>query len=156
MQSFPPTIILRHRRENLRKCSLKGLENRADLRFFSYPKDTLPGLDSYLLLTVDAPYLSAEDANWGLLLLDGTWRYAASMEKNALAHFTGPKRSIPPFFQTAYPRRQTDCQDPKRGLASVEALYLSYRLLGRSTHGLLDEYHWKNDFYHLNQLTENS
>jgi pre-rRNA-processing protein TSR3 len=44
------TIILRHARENLKKCSLKGLEKRSDFRFFTYPKDLLPEMPDYILL----------------------------------------------------------------------------------------------------------
>ena len=156
MQSFPPTLILRHRRENLKKCSLRGLENRSDLLFFSYPQERLPPLEGYILLTVDAPPLSIDDAKYGSLLLDGTSRYAETMKRNALSHFTGLKRSIPPLFQTAYPRRQLDCSDPTRGLASVEALYLSYHLLGRPTQGLLDSYYWKEIFYQRNHFSKSS
>jgi pre-rRNA-processing protein TSR3 len=55
-------------------------------------------------------------------------------------------RSLPSHYKTAYPRRQLDCPDPERGLASIEALYAAYSILGRSTDGLLDRYHWKEEF----------
>ena len=137
------TIILRHRRENLRKCSLTGLENRPELLFLTYPVDPLPDLTGYLLLKVGAPPLSIEDANRGLFLIDGTWRLALQMEKQS------PKleaRSLPPGIRTAYPRKQTHCPDPEAGLSSVEALYLAHLILGRPTEGLLDHYHWKEQF----------
>jgi pre-rRNA-processing protein TSR3 len=59
-------------------------------------------------------------------------------------------RSLPPGFQTAYPRRQTECPDPMTGLASVEALYLAYWALGEDPDGLLDFYHWKEKFLEIN------
>lgn len=139
MYDFPPTIIWRHRKENLKKCSLRGLEKRADLRFYKYPTQELPPLEGYLLLAVDAPVLTREDAESGLVLLDGTWRY---VEKMAGQLPPMKKRSLPPV-PTAYPRRQ----DEERGLASVEALFLAHHILGRPTEGLLDHYLWKDKFY---------
>ncbi len=145
MPEFPPTLILRHRKENLKKCSLRGLEERSDMQFYSYPLiKPLPALNQYFVLTLEAPFLSEEEASLGLLLIDGTWRYAEKMIK--ILPDSLLKRSLRPSVQTAYPRRQEDCIDPSRGLASVEALYLAYRTLGRDTTGLLDSYYWKESF----------
>jgi pre-rRNA-processing protein TSR3 len=147
---FSTTIILRHRRENLKKCSLRGLEPRPDFRFFTYPTDELPDLSQYFLLTLDAPPLSQADRALGVFLIDGTWRYAQQMQKQLREPHLFQKRSLPAGFQTAYPRRQADCPEPARGLASIEALYVSFLILGRSTEGLLDNYHWREDFLKLN------
>ena len=160
MSLFPPTLILRHRKENLKKCTLHGLENRADFRFYTYPIAELPDLTQYLVLTMDGPPLQREDAQHGLFLLDGTWRYASKMMSVHFAEKTVHTRSIPLGFQTAYPRVQNDCSDPLRGLASIEALYIAYFILGRNTDGLLDRYHWKEPFlkkntYHLSKITSN-
>ncbi len=138
-----PTIIWRHRRENLKKCSLKGLEGRGDLVFLTYPIDPLPDLSNYLLLKVGAPPLSIDDAHRGLFIIDGTWKLAAVMERGCPPMET---RSLPGNFRTAYPRRQTECLDPEKGLASVEALYLAHLILQRSVEGLLDRYYWKDQF----------
>jgi len=146
MQHFPPTIILRHNRENLKKCSLRGLEQRKDMVFLTYPTSTLPDLTEYCVLALDAPLLSLEDAHLGLFLIDGTWRYAEKMAKSLPPQGPFVYRSLPTHFRTAYPRRQLDCPDPERGLASVEALYLAYSILGRNTEGILDHYHWKEKF----------
>lgn len=148
MNAFPPTLILRHRKENLKKCSLKGLEGRSDLRFFTYPwQEPKPSLEGYVVLALDAPLLTKEDRDKGIFLIDGTWRYAKKMFESLEAPFE--TRSLPPL-KTAYPRRQEDCVDPSRGLASVEALFLAYHILGRETSSLLDHYHWKDSF--LSQL----
>jgi len=149
---FPPTIILRHRRENLKKCSLQPLRKRLDCQFFTYPKDPLPDLSCHFLLTLDAPVLSHADAHLGVFLIDGTWRYAESMQRQLPAPHLLQKRSLPPHFSTAYPRKQEDCPEPSRGLASVEALFLAYHLLGRSTEGLLEHFHWKEEFLRKNAL----
>lgn len=150
MQLYPPTVIWRHRRENLRKCSLRGLEGREDICFYTYPKERLPDLSGYILLAIDAPPLTEEDSGRGLFLLDATWRYAETMMKQVDSASLMEKRSIPSHFRTAYPRRQEDCFDPERGLASVEALYIAYYLMGRDAAGLLEHYHWKERFLEMN------
>ncbi len=143
---FPTTYILRHRRENLKKCSLRGLEQRTDIKFFTYPEAQLPDLSGYVLLALDAPPLTNADAGRGLFLLDATWRHAAKMLQFVEREVVIEKRSIPQGFHTAYPRRQDDCPNPEQGLASVEALYIAYMILGRDTTGLLDFYHWREQF----------
>lgn len=152
MQSFPPTYVLRHRRENLNKCSLRGLERRDDFKFFVYPTAVLPDISFHVLLALDGEPLTKEDGDKGLFLLDATWRYAAKMR--LFVERQGPviTRSIPAGCRTAYPRRQDDCDDPEAGLASVEALYIAYRILGRDTAGLLDNYHWKDQFLEKNRF----
>jgi pre-rRNA-processing protein TSR3 len=144
------TVILRHRRENLKKCSLRGLEGRSGLLFFTYPVDQLPDFSHFLLLKVGAPLLTLADSDRGLFLIDGTWRLAQVMEKQLPWKLEA--RSLPGSYKTAYPRRQTDCPDPASGLSSREALYLANLLLGRSTDHLLDGYHWKDHFLKLNNL----
>lgn len=120
------------------------------MAFYTYPVALWPDLTDCLVLKVGAPPLSSQDVGKTLLLLDGTWKLAAAMEKQ-LPHAL-EARSLPPGFRTAYPRRQTECPDPTSGLASVEALYLAYLALGKDPSGLLDHYHWKNEFLSLNQL----
>ena len=142
LSSFPPTIILRHRKENLKKCSLRGLETREDLLFFTYPKDSLPDLSGYLLLTLDAPMLTEADRDKGLFLIDGTWKYTQVMQRQLVRPYRFAMRSLPPSCVTAYPRHQ---EDP-RGLASVEALYAAYCITQKDPAGLLDHYHWREEF----------
>lgn len=153
MQTFPPTVVLRHRKENLKKCSLRGLEGREDFLFYTYPKHALPDLSGYLILSLDAPPLTSKDADRGLFVLDGTWRYSERMFENTQGLDKLEKRSLPGIFKTAYPRAQEDCPDPRRGLASIEAIFIAYLILGRDTTGLLDNYYWKDDFLRYNQLS---
>jgi pre-rRNA-processing protein TSR3 len=150
MIAFLPTIILRHRRENLKKCSLRGLENRKDCIFLTYPHATLPDLSNYLLLSFDGPLLSIKDRKKGLFLLDGTWRYAEKMLHNCGLPPHMERRSLPSEVVTAYPRKQDDCISPSRGLASVEALYVAHKMMGKDTSGLLDTYFWKDLFLQKN------
>lgn len=147
MPNFLPSVILRHRRENLKKCSLRGLETHPALRFYTYPLDPLPALPGYVVLQVGAPPLTAQDRGRGLLLIDGTWRLAAVMTQQLPPI---EARSLPPGLKTAYPRRQTECPDPEAGLSSIEALYVAHLILGLPTEHLLDFYYWKEQF-----LTEN-
>ena len=147
-----PTIIWRHKKENLKKCSLKNLESRKDLLFFTYPKKIEYDLSNFVLLTIDAPSLSIEDKAKGLLFIDGTWRYAKIMENTLLKSIKIEKRSIPNGFKTAYPRKQTECLDPKKGLATLEAIYISYFLTKKDPEGLLDHYYFKNTFLEKNPI----
>ncbi len=153
MQMFPPTIVWRHRKENLKKCSLRGLECRQDFRFFSYPNEILPDLSNYILLTIDAPPLEREDAERGLVVIDATWRYAQKMLQHMDLMSNLGRRSIPPHYRTAYPRRQSDCPDPERGLASLEAIFVAYHIMGRDSSTLLNDYHWRDLFYKVNDFT---
>lgn len=147
---YPSTVVIRHRLENLKKCSLRGLEGRPDFLFLTYPYTSLPKVDNYIILSIDAPPLSKEDEGRGLLILDATWRYAAKMYRPLQDQPQFLYRSLPSHFRTAYPRRQEDCPDPERGLASIEAIYLSYFILGRELKGLLDHYYWKDKFLMCN------
>jgi pre-rRNA-processing protein TSR3 len=152
MQSFPPTVVWRHRKENLQKCSLRGLESRPDFEFYTYPTSMIPDLSNYIVLAIDAPPLSQNDADRGLFILDATWRYAEKMSQSVKTFGSVVYRSIPSHYRTSYPRRQTDCFDPERGLASIEAIYIAYHILGRDTSELLDNYHWKEAFLLKNSL----
>lgn len=150
MQSFPPTYVLRHRRENLKKCSLRGLESRSDFRFYTYPSAVLPDLSNFVMLALDGPPLSPADSDKGLFILDATWRYAEKMMRFVDPQAVMERRSIPRNFKTAYPRRQDDCPFPEYGLASIEAIYIAYLQMGRDATGLLDNYYWKNEFLRIN------
>lgn len=145
---FLPTIIWRHKKENLKKCSLSGLESRPDLLFFRYPDPVAMPLDNYLLLSTEGKILGEEDRTKGLFLIDGTWRFASLMEKQLPADM--PRRSLPFDFTTAYPRRQTACRSPERGLASIEALFIAHFMLNRKTEGLLNNYCCKELFLQKN------
>lgn len=147
MQSYLPTAVIRHKRENLKKCSLRGLENRDDFRFYPYPLVSDLHLDNYVYLCVDGEPLSEKDAQKGLLIIDATWRLAYKMEKGLQDSLKNvERRSIPQEIITAYPRRQDDCKEPGKGLASIEAIYVAYEILGRPLEGLLDGYYWKDQF----------
>lgn len=153
MSSFLPTIILRHRKENLKKCSLRGLETEKDLLFYTYPSNMPPSLDGYVTLYLNdapTPVLSKKDAHYGLFFLDSTWNYETSMHKQTKQRYPLIYRSLPSNFVTAYPRKQTDCPDPEKGLATVEALYIAYKILGRDASHLLSHYYWKDEFLKRN------
>ncbi|MBS4168796.1 DTW domain-containing protein [Parachlamydia sp. AcF125] len=151
MQFFPPTLVIRHRKENLLKCSLRGLENRPDFSFLTYPTEELPSVEQYVLLAIDAPPLDSSDSQQGLLILDGTWRYAEKMLEWVQQKSLIKRRSIPAQCRTAYPRCQTACPFPEQGLASIEAIYIAYIILKRDPSHLLDHYYWKEEFLRKNK-----
>jgi pre-rRNA-processing protein TSR3 len=141
-------VIVRHPKENPRKCSVMPLRGRDDLIFLTYPVAHPPNLEGYVRLAAEGPPLSSADPAAGLLLLDGSWNWAGKMTR---AFEQVPPRSLH-GYQTAYPRVSKRGTDPGNGLATVEALYLAYHLLGRPTQGLLDHYHWAEEFLRLNDL----
>ncbi|NDV62023.1 hypothetical protein G0Q06_06155 [Puniceicoccales bacterium CK1056] len=142
--AYQQDIVIRHPRERKSKCSLQPLVGRPDLRFETARPGFLFDATGYVQLHLDAPVLSSADAGLPLLLLDSTWRLLPRLE----ACVTGSPvlRSLPDSLVTAYPRVSKTSDDPARGLASVEALYVARRLQGRTTSGLLDQYYWKDDF----------
>lgn len=143
--THPPTIIVVHPRERRAKCTVRPLRPRADFRFCNYPR--IPAIPpGYVRLGLEGPVPSAADAEAGLLFLDGTWRWAARME-GLVADV--PVRTLPPLV-TAYPRTSKVSEDPAAGLATIEAVYAAFRMLGRSTDGLLDHYHWAEEFVKKN------
>ncbi len=149
MSQCLPTIIVTHPKERRKKCSVEPLRNRAGFLFWKYPKFGPESLENYVQLGFGAPQLSPADADRGLLVLDGTWRYAATMQ----ASFVDvPVRSLP-TCQTAYPRVSKLFDEPSGGLASIEAIYVAYKLIGRDTDGLLSDYNWADEFLRINGLS---
>lgn len=143
------TWIVVHPRENRRKCSVEPLRGRSDLHFanFRTQRPPFPEGEPYVRLGIGGPLLSAEDADKGLLILDGTWRLAEKMEP---AYSQLPIRSLGPW-QTAYPRISKVFDDPQCGLATVEALFAAYVSLEYDPSGLLDHYYWRQQFLELNR-----
>jgi pre-rRNA-processing protein TSR3 len=146
---FPPTVIIRHTHENPRKCSVLPLRGRPDVVFRTYPVKERPSLEGYVRLAAEGPPLSSADRDKGILLLDGSWRWATAMTRDFQ---DVPARSLC-GWKTAYPRASKRGTDPDNGLASIEALFVAYSLLGRPTQGLLDHYHWAEAFLQANNLT---
>ena len=146
-RDYPPTIIVVHSRENRQKCSVEPLRSNPDFVFWTFPQQGVEPLEGYVRLGIGGPLLSSDDASRGLLVLDGTWRLAQRMEA-AYAHL--PVRSLP-VWETAYPRVSKIFNDPTSGLATIEAIYAAFVMQGRNTAGLLDRYHWADQFLQKNQ-----
>ena len=142
----PPTVIIVHPKERRSKCSVEPLRGRDDFEFVSFPKQTDRDLAGYVRLGIGGPVLSKDDADSGLLVLDGTWKLAAKMEP---FYKDLPVRTLPPL-RTAYPRTSKLYQDPDAGLATVEAVYAALRIMKRPVDGILDQYHWRQEFLDLN------
>jgi len=141
----PPTIIIVHPKERRSKCTVEGLRGDPRLVFHRFPSRP-ENLGGYVRLGLGGPELSAADADRGLLILDGTWRWAAQMES---AFADVPVRTLPPLT-TAYPRTSKLFADPARGLATIEALFSALTILGRDTSRLLDGYAWAAAFLATN------
>ena len=142
------TVVIRHPRELLSKCSLTPVEGRADtvawLRFLKAHQELHFEAEGYTELAVDAPPLSVSDRHRPLLLLDSTWRLLPKVRSKVFG--TTVRRSIPDRWLTAYPIVSKDGSDPTGGLASIEALFVAQALLGNVMPSLLDGYYWKERF----------
>lgn len=136
--------VIRHPRERISKCSLRFLHDRENFTFHKATQGFRFDASGFLLLSVDAPPLSPSDHGTPLLLLDSTWRWLPQLE--GCVDGDPIRRSIPGDVRTAYPRVSRVFDDPERGLASIEALYVALRLLGEDDPSLLDGYHWKDQF----------
>ena len=148
ISSPPPTVIVVHPRENRKKCSVEPLRGRPGFEFSTY-KANSPAIlpeGQYVRLGIGGPLLGPADSHLGLLVLDGTWRWAEAMEAQ---YQQVPVRSLPPW-RTAYPRVSKVFGDPATGLATIEAIWLACWCLGRDTSGLLDQYRWGEQFLNLN------
>lgn len=143
-----PTIIVVHPKERRSKCTVEPLRARPDFIFWKWPRRGPQSLDNYVRLGLGGPELSPADADRGLLLLDGTWKFAAKMEPD-FADL--PLRGLPPCWKTAYPRVSKLTEDPDAGLATIEALHAAYIALGWDPAGLLDNYHWRDEFLRINK-----
>lgn len=144
---FPPTIIVVHPKERRSKCSVQPLRGRHGFVFWKYPKRGTEPLEGYVRLGLGGPQLTPADAARGLLILDGTWRYAAAMERD---YAELPVRSLG-AWETAYPRTSKLFEDPSAGLATIEALVAAYVQMGRPIEGLLDSYQWQEEFLEKNR-----
>ena len=146
---MPPSILIIVRRgEDPAKCTVRPLRGTPGLDFLPYPLKHKPELARHLLLAPDAPPLTAVDAGRPLLLLDASWRHAGRMRK---AIEPVEARSIPPGWQTTYPRRSKIHEDPDTGLATVEALFAALCVLGVRDDSLLRFYPWRDAFLDLNR-----
>lgn len=143
-----PVLILVRRGEDPAKCTVRPLRGTPGLEFLSYPLRQKPDLSRHLLLAPDAPPLTPADADRPLLLLDASWRHAGKMRK---AVEPVEARSIPPGWQTAYPRRSKIHADPDAGLATAEALFAALCVLGFRDDSLLRFYPWRDAFLDLNR-----
>jgi pre-rRNA-processing protein TSR3 len=143
-------VIIRHPKEKKKKCTIVPLKGRPDFLIIHHPVRYLPPLDNYVRLCAEGPPLTVADQACGLLLLDSSWRRVGNMLDGIEAL---PTRSLS-GYHTAFPRESKLGSDPDNGLASIEAIYLAYHVLGRSTEGLLDHYHWAEEFLHKNGLAK--
>ncbi|MDP0498226.1 MAG: hypothetical protein Q7Q73_18690 [Verrucomicrobiota bacterium JB024] len=170
-----PTVVIRHPKERLSKCSLEPLRGRPDVVFFKATPTLRFDATGFILLHTEGDLLSPADA----VLSDDEKKQAAARAATACSQGPLPgcfaeagsrpfllldstwrllpqleaclsgaplRRRLPDGVRTAYPRVSKLSEDPSGGLASVEALYLARRLMGDDDPTLLDAYYWKDAF----------
>jgi len=144
-------LIIRLRKESLRKCSLAPLLKRRPERWKWFHCDLGDPVEvgEAILLHPDGEPLSPADAEHPLLLVDSSWRDLPRMLRSVSGSFH--RRSLPKGLRTAYPRKSNWFPDPETGLASVEALHAALALLGRRDDSLLDGYHFAERYLEINR-----
>ena len=139
--------VIRHPRENLKKCSLRHLHGRADFEFFKATENFLFDAGGFILLEIGAPPITPADGGKPILLLDSTWFLLPRIRAKIFGDFIS--RSLPPTVKTAYPRVSKMHSDPD-GLATVEALYAALKAIGDPDRSILDGYHFAEKFLEIN------
>src|SRR5262249_35108717 len=97
---YPPTVLLRPAHQHPRNCSGRPRRGRPVSLPPPPPGPGARAWEGSARPPAGGPPLSVEDAGAGLLLLDGSWRWAAAMTRDFL---DVPPRSLL-GYQTAYPR----------------------------------------------------
>lgn len=146
---MPQIVVIRHPRENLKKCSLRGLESRENFAFFKAKDGFLFDATGYILLQNNAPEISEKDKGLPILLLDSTWALLPKVRNKI--HGKPILRGLPSSIKTAYPRVSKSGNDPQNGLATVEALFAALSLSGRRDESVLQNYIFKDTFLQLNK-----
>lgn len=139
--------VIRHPRENLKKCSLRHLHGRADFEFFKATENFLFDATGFILLEIGAPPIMPSDGGKPILLLDSTWRLLPSIRAKVRGDFV--PRSIPQSVRTAYPRVSKVFSDPD-GLATIEALYAALKFSGSPDPTVLKGYPFAKKFIEIN------
>jgi len=155
IQNFPPQMeskvtVIRHPRENLKKCSLRHLHTHPNFEFFTAVDGFSFDATGYTVLEIDAPGMSPEDIGRPLLLLDSTWHLLPKIRAKIYGNFVS--RSLPASIISAYPRISKMHSDPS-GLATVEALYAALRAMGDIDCQIIKDYPFALSFLKLNSWT---
>lgn len=139
--------VIRHPRENLKKCSLRHLHAHPNFEFLKASDGFRFDATGFTVLEMNAPAISMEDFGRPLLLLDSTWFLLPRIRAKIFGDFIS--RSLPPTVKTAYPRISKMHSDPD-GLATVEALYAALKAIGDPDRSILDGYHFAEKFLEIN------
>ena len=141
------TVVIRHPKENKKKCSLRHLCDNPNFVFFNATENFSFDATGYTLLEIDAPPISEEDADRPILLLDSTWFLLPKIRTKVYGKFV--PRSLPASIKTAYPRVSKMHNDPS-GLATVEALYAAMRFIGKVDPSVIRQYSFAKKFLEIN------
>ena len=152
MPNFPPTLFVVHPKERRKKCTVEPLRGREGFSFHKFSDGRVDLLAGYVRIGFGGLLLSSADVASGLLFLEGTWRWSEQMGSDS---GDLPVRSLPDWT-TAYPRVSKTFENPHAGLATIEAVYVAYSILGRDTAGLLDHYHWAEEFLTINRAANSA
>ena len=160
-------FIVRDHKENKRKCTLSPLLDEEGFEFVDLrhpdrgprrvevPGGIVLAADAPPLEPTDRSVLQNGDASARIILIDATWaRVCKVLDRiSVMPGQSWLRRSIPTDVVTAYPRISKLYDDPKVGLASIEAIFAASVVLGAPRLDLLPHYRWAAEFVRLNHLT---
>ena len=68
-------IIVVHPREKKRKCTVRHLREQPGYIFWKFPRRGDESVQNYVRIGMGGDELGPADADKGLLILDGTWKF---------------------------------------------------------------------------------
>jgi ribosome biogenesis protein Tsr3 len=153
--------VVQDHKENRRKCTAERLRGAPGVELVRLSACGWGGppveVPAGLVLEVGAPLLEREDRRFlepqgCVVVLDATWARIPALRRR-LGVGGAPAlvaRSLPADFATAYPRASKVHEDPKSGLATVEAMFAASVVLGEARPDFLDGYRWREEFLRIN------
>lgn len=140
--------------ETANKCTIAPLADRQDFRLLRVKGESVLGpLSSNLLLHHEGVCLTELRKTLtkveGIASIDCVWRRLPLLLGRIAGQMPVFAR-IPEGFQTAYPRRSKQNNDPAGGFATIEAIFIAAALLGCWDPSLLSKYYFGIEFLNLN------
>jgi pre-rRNA-processing protein TSR3 len=130
--------ILRDRRESPKKCSIAHLRGFPGVELRVWSRGEPVPADGFAVLHHEGSPLTPADRGRPILLVDCSWQHVNVLLCDLRGDFV--LRSLPEGLTTAYPRRSKLFEDPRAGLATIEALYAASVILGDPREDVLATY----------------
>ncbi len=144
-------VVVDHK-ETAKKCTILPLRYRSDFTISRFNGDKLrEPFKAEVLLHPDGETLDKISLPkvTAIAALDCVWRRLETI-LNGVTGEVPTLVSIPPGFETAYPRKSKLTPDPDGGFATIEAIFIAAAFLGHWDVSLLKEYYFADKFLEMN------